>query len=146
VKPRALTVFRAAGAGTQLLIESEAKTQIAAGGRMNVSPPPELQEAIFSLCWAAGRAGVDELGPLSEQFKLLYPKAFNLDEYGQPLMALGPGGTQTTAQPVDNLPELRVNAKLREYFSVDVPPRQKVVDFLTNIGAVYAPDVRAAVP
>ena len=130
----------------QLLIESEAQQQIAAGGRMNATPPPELQEAIFSLCWAAGRAGVEELGGIAAQFKLLYPKVFNLDEYGQPLQQLGPGGTQVTAQPVDYLPELRVNPKLREYFSVDVPTRKKVVDFLTNIGAVYAPNVRASVP
>ena len=31
--------------------------------------------------------------------------------------------------------------ELREYFSVDVPTRKKVVDFLTNIGEIYAPDV-----
>ena len=125
-----------------MLIESEAQTQIAAGGRMNVSPPPELQEAIFSLCWAAGRAEIRELMEIAGQFKLLYPRAFNLDEYGQPLLALGPGGTKGAAQPVDYLPDKRVNQKLRDYFSVDVPPRQRVVDFLTVIGEQYAPEVR----
>ena len=30
--------------------------------------------------------------------------------------------------------------ELREYLSVDVPPREKVVSYLTNIGEVYAPD------
>jgi len=41
---------------------------------------------------------------------------------------------------MEDLPEIRVNAKLREYLSVDVPPREKVVSYLTNIGEVYAPD------
>ena len=57
----------------------------ASGSRFTVMPPVELQEAIFSLCWATGRAGVEELKGVKEQFRLLYPKAFGLDEYGRPL-------------------------------------------------------------
>ena len=121
-----------------MLIESEAQQQIAAGGRMNAEPPPELQEAIFSLCWASGRAGVDELQGTTQQFKLLYPKAFNLDECGRPLMQMAPDGTMQAA--ADDRHERRVNPKLREYLGVDVPPRAKVIDYLTNIGAVYAPE------
>ena len=72
--------------GAQLLIESEAQNEMAASGsRFTVMPPVELQEAIFSLCWATGRAGVEELKGVKEQFRLLYPKAFGLDEYGRPL-------------------------------------------------------------
>ena len=80
-----------------MLIESEAQQQIAAGGRMNAEPPPELQEAIFSLCWASGRAGVEELQGTAAQFALLYPKAFNKDEFGKPLMMMAPDGTQQAA-------------------------------------------------
>jgi len=50
------------------------------------------------------------------------------------------GGGQGAARAMEDLPEIRVNAKLREYLSVDVPPREKVVSYLTNIGEVYAPD------
>ena len=77
--------------GAQLLIESEAQNEMAASGsRFTVMPPVELQEAIFSLCWATGRAGVEELKGVKEQFRLLYPKAFGLDEYGRPLEQVRP--------------------------------------------------------
>ena len=87
--PRADTA--APRGGAQLLIESEAQNEMAASGsRFTVMPPVELQEAIFSLCWATGRAGVEELKGVKEQFRLLYPKAFGLDEYGRPLEQVRP--------------------------------------------------------
>ena len=55
------------------------------------------------------------------------------------------GGGQGAARAMEDLPEIRVNAKLREYLSVDVPPREKVVSYLTNIGEVYAPDWKPSV-
>ena len=54
------------------------------------SCPVEMQEAVFSVCWAASRTEVPELMQVRQQFILKYPLDFGLDpRTGKPLQVFG---------------------------------------------------------
>ena len=97
--------------------------------------PVEMQEAVYSLCWAAARAEVPELMGVKQQLMLKFPAAFDIDpRTGRPLVK-APG-----AESVQDKAEAFVNARLRGYFGISVPERDLVVKYLTEIAGVFAPD------
>jgi hypothetical protein len=105
------------------------------------SCPIELQEAVFSLCWAAERTEVVELRDAKQQFMLHWPRQFGLDPFMQPLQALTQDGRVSTgATPVSNPRETAVNKKLKEYLGITVPPADKVIEYLETIASIYAPE------
>ena len=90
--------------------------------------PVEMQESIFSICWAATRSGVDELSGAKQQLMLKYPEV---------AFQFGPARPEHKGQqPAQTT---HVNAKLQEYLSVATPSRVKVVAYLQEIAAVHAP-------
>jgi hypothetical protein len=122
-----------------MLLESEANPRQPG---MNMCPV-ELQEAVFSVCWAAPRTEVAELQHATQQFKLLYPRHFGLDPAtGRPSQMMDQRGQIAPAHeaPLTQVTDTAVNAKLREYLSVTVPPKDKVIEYLETIGSVYAPE------
>ena len=87
--------------------------------------PVEMQESVYSVCWAATRTEVAELDGVKKQMALKYDvvrRQFYPREGETP-------PPQTTY----------VNSKLMDYLSVASPSREKVVAYLTEIAKVHAP-------
>ena len=94
--------------------------------------PKEMQEAVYSLCWAANRTEVAELGGVKDQFCLKY------DEVRRQFM---PRAEDMQGPAAAERPEQTryVNAKLQDYLSVATPPRDKIIAYLVEIARVHAP-------
>lgn len=86
--------------------------------------PPELQEAVYSICWAATRTEISDLAQAKYQFMLKYPEVRGQFAPAQPG---APQPAQTSY----------VNKKLMEYLDVATPPRTKV----TSRGCYYEQNV-----
>ncbi len=97
-----------------LLIESEQ------------SLPVEMQESVFSVCWAAHRADVPDLSGVKDQFALKYDVVRR----------------QFFPREGETVPpqETYVNAKLLDYLSVATPSHEKVFAYLQEIARVHAPE------
>jgi len=89
--------------------------------------PVELQESVFSLCWAATRTEISELAQAKSQFMLKFKEVRT--QFGTPL--------QGEPQPAETS---YVNKKLIQYLNCATPERKLVLGYLTEIGSIYAPD------
>jgi hypothetical protein len=92
--------------------------------------PVEMQESVFSVCWAAHRADVPDLSGVKEQFALKYDvvRCQFFPREGETPPA------QTTY----------VNTKLLQYLSVAAPSHEKVLAYLQEIARVHAPQWQPA--
>eukprot|EP01043_Picozoa_sp_COSAG02_P031624 COSAG02_NODE_2073_length_9931_cov_12.650020_4_plen_402_part_00 len=90
------------------------------------SLPVEMQESVFSVCWAAHRADVPDLSGVKDQFALRYDVVRR---------QFFPREGETAPQQTTY-----VNAKLLDYLSVATPSHEKVFAYLQEIARVHAPE------
>lgn len=88
--------------------------------------PVEMQESVFSVCWAASRADVAELAGVKDQFAYKYEVV---------RAQFFPRQGETPPEQITY-----VNPKLLQYLGVTTPPPEKVLAYLQEIGGAFAPD------
>eukprot|EP01047_Picozoa_sp_COSAG01_P030821 COSAG01_NODE_2161_length_8268_cov_23.645122_8_plen_198_part_00 len=96
-----------------------------------VELPVELQEAVFSICWASTRTEITDLRHVKMQFMLKWPVIRQQFDAASRLE-----GAEVPEQ------SRYVNEALLRYLTTATPPRKRVQDYLVEIGAIFGERAR----